>query len=75
MIHLQGLADSARARDGYQRVPIMAGIGNAVFVNDLTDEEVASAAQYVAYLHSEKSNILPVQPSRVHVPEREIVHA
>ena len=73
---LQGLADSTRARDGYQRVPIMSGIGSAVFVNDLADEEVTQAATYVAYLHSQKNNILPVQPGRVHAAtEHEAVHA
>ena len=72
---LQGLADSARARDGHLRVPLMNGIGEAVFVNDLTDEEVTRAAQYVAWLASEKSNILPVQPGMVHASEREAVPA
>ena len=53
----------------------MNGIGDAVFVNDLAEEEVVRAAQYVAWLHSEKSNILPVQPSFVHAPERSAVPA
>jgi hypothetical protein len=32
-------------RDGLQRVPLMAGIGETRFVNDLTDDEVVRAAR------------------------------
>lgn len=57
-------------------MPMMAGIGRAVFVNDLGEDEVVRAAQFVACLHSERNNILPVQPSLVHAAsEREAVHA
>ncbi|KAK9819718.1 hypothetical protein WJX72_001641 [[Myrmecia] bisecta] len=37
---LKGLADTTLARDGLQRVPLMSGIGDAQFVNDLTEAEV-----------------------------------
>jgi 3-dehydroquinate synthase len=40
----QGLKDTTKARDGLQRVPLMLGIGNAVFVNDISHAEVLSAA-------------------------------
>lgn len=46
---LQGLLDTTKARDGLQRIPLMAGIGAATFVNDLTREELATAA---AQLHA-----------------------
>lgn len=38
--------DMARARDGYQRVPLMNGIGAASFVNDITYEELEGAVAY-----------------------------
>ena len=61
--HMQGLDDATRARDGYQRVPMMNGIGRAVFVNNLQEEEVIRAAHYVASLHTESerelANIVP----------------
>ncbi len=41
---LQGLKDTTKARDGLQRMPLMSGIGGAVFVNDVTADEVATAA-------------------------------
>lgn len=48
----QGLEDMTRTRDGLQRVPLMQGIGAAVFINDLTEAEMAAAAnrlvQYAA---------------------------
>lgn len=72
---MQGLADSTRARDGQQRMPLMSGIGGAIFVNDMTDEEVVHAAQYVQWLHAEKNNILPVQHSAIHAAGREAVPA
>jgi 3-dehydroquinate synthase len=50
---MKGLHDTTLARDGQQRVPLMDGIGAAHFVNDLTEEEVAQAAAYVAKLHAE----------------------
>lgn len=41
---MQGLKDTTKARDGLQRVPLMMGIGDAVFVNDISLAEVRSAA-------------------------------
>ena len=48
---LQGLEDTTKARDGFQRVPLMHGIGAAQFVDDLTKEEVTAAATYVSARH------------------------
>lgn len=63
---LQGLTDTTKARDGQQRVPLMAGIGNAIFVNDISQAEVMSAAcvlntlaQQGDSLHSVHSNVVP----------------
>eukprot|EP00775_Hariotina_reticulata_P007120 gene7119-7334_t len=42
-LFMKGLADMTRARDGLQRVPLMKGLGAAVFVNDITEEEMAAA--------------------------------
>ena len=62
---LQGLTDTTKARDGQQRVPLMAGIGNAIFVNDISHAEIRSAAcvllaiaQQADQLHS---NVVPVR--------------
>jgi hypothetical protein len=40
---VQGLDDMTRTRDGLQRVPLMKGIGAAVFVYDITREEMGAA--------------------------------
>lgn len=40
---MQGLEDMTRARDGLQRVPLMNGIGGAIFANDITTAEMAAA--------------------------------
>ncbi len=49
---LQGLEDMTRTRDGLQRVPLMNGIGAAVFVYNITREEMGAAVnrllQYAA---------------------------
>jgi len=42
---IKGLCDMTMTRDGLQRVPLMAGIGETRFVNDLTDDEVVRAAR------------------------------
>ena len=39
----KALEDTVRHRDGLQRVPLLTGIGNATFVNDLTVEELRIA--------------------------------
>lgn len=64
---VQGLTDTTKARDGQQRVPLMAGIGNAIFVNDITQAEVMSAACVLATLAQQSgavhSNVVPVRPA------------
>ncbi|KAK3281372.1 hypothetical protein CYMTET_10831 [Cymbomonas tetramitiformis] len=50
----KGIDDMSRARDGFQRVPLMRGIGRATFVNDITEEEVARAVEYCQRLHEKK---------------------
>jgi len=45
---MKGLAESTSHRDGLQRVPLSSGIGKAVFINDLTRNEIRSAAKYLA---------------------------
>ncbi|MEU6235945.1 sedoheptulose 7-phosphate cyclase [Kitasatospora sp. NPDC047058] len=41
----EALADTVRHRDGRQRLPLPSGIGAGVFVDDLTDRELAYAAR------------------------------
>ncbi len=64
---LQGLLDTTKARDGQQRMPLMAGIGNAMFVNDVTQAEVMSASCVLATIAQQAedvhSNVVPVRPS------------
>lgn len=43
-LFMKGLKDTTKARDGLQRLPLMQGIGAAVFVNDISEEEVRLAA-------------------------------
>jgi 3-dehydroquinate synthase len=45
---MKALTDSTSHRDGLQRVPLTRGLGNAVFVNDLSRAEISSAADYLA---------------------------
>jgi 2-epi-5-epi-valiolone synthase len=45
---MRGLADSTSHRDGLQRLPLTRGIGDALFVNDLTRGEVRSAMSILA---------------------------
>ena len=54
VLEFQGLEDTTRQRDGVQRVPFMKGIGEAEFVNDIEEQEVARAADYVSKLHAEQ---------------------
>ena len=70
---LQGLVDTTKARDGFQRTPLMSGVGAAAFVNDLTREEVVAAAGYVSVRHAAQqqviSSIVPISPKTpAHVP-------
>lgn len=53
---LQGLRDTTLQRDGLQRMPVMCGIGNATFLNDINEAEVAQAASFVARLHKEQAH-------------------
>ncbi len=41
---VQALEDTVRHRDGKQRLPLPVGIGDVIFVNDVTEEEIAAAA-------------------------------
>ncbi|MEX2983597.1 sedoheptulose 7-phosphate cyclase [Streptomyces sp. C36] len=45
---LPALADTVRHRNGLQRLPLPVGIGSAVFVNDVTERELAEAAEHMA---------------------------
>ncbi|MFD7168529.1 3-dehydroquinate synthase family protein [Streptomyces violascens] len=42
---LPALRDTVRHRDGQQRLPLPWGIGSAVFVNDVTEDELTQAAE------------------------------
>ena len=46
-----GLSDTVKHRDGHQRLPLTNGIGSAVFVNDVTEEELALAVRKLATNH------------------------
>ncbi|QLE73143.1 sedoheptulose 7-phosphate cyclase [Streptomyces rectiverticillatus] len=48
----EALADTVRHRDGQQRLPLPAGIGEAVFVNDVTEDELAVAVEDLRRLGS-----------------------
>ena len=43
----RALADIVKTRDGFQRTPLMAGIGAAEFVNDITEAELLAAVRAV----------------------------
>lgn len=43
-LFMKALTDTTKARDGWQRMPLMKGIGSAVFVNDVSAVEIAAAA-------------------------------
>ncbi len=71
---LQGLKDTTKARDGLQRVPLMSGIGCAVFVNDISPAEILSAATALqnfamqrSHCFAENSNIVAA-PAKIAVP-------
>ncbi|PKV83552.1 sedoheptulose 7-phosphate cyclase [Streptomyces sp. TLI_146] len=48
----EALADTVRHRDGSQRLPLPVGIGDAVFVDDVTPGELARAAQRLRVYHA-----------------------
>lgn len=56
---MKGLAESTSHRDGLQRTPLTHGIGNAVFVNDLTADEIASATRLLAARAAAPNPLLP----------------
>jgi 3-dehydroquinate synthase len=43
----EALGDALKHRDGLQRVPLTKGIGAAVFVNDLSHQELVAALEFV----------------------------
>lgn len=43
----KALLDSVKHRDGLQRLPLTAGLGSAIFANDLTMLEIQAAYQYL----------------------------
>ena len=63
---MRALADTTSHRDGLQRVPLSAGIGRAVFVNDLTRTEIRSAAIYLA----ERVRAPQTAPAQLVPPQR-----
>ena len=70
---MQGLEDTTKARDGFQRMPLMDSIGAATFVNDLTRDELVAAASYISIRHVAQqqviNSILPIAPKTpAHVP-------
>lgn len=54
----QSLAERTYHRNGLQRVPMPCGIGNCIFLNDITKEEIESAAKAL-------SDWIPVSPEIV----------
>ncbi len=71
---VQGLRDTTKARDGLQRVPLMCGIGEAVFVNDISPAEITSAAAALksfalqtSQSSSENNNIVAA-PAKIAMP-------
>ncbi|NEC91782.1 sedoheptulose 7-phosphate cyclase [Streptomyces sp. SID12501] len=46
----EALRDTVRHRDGRQRLPLPVGIGSAVFVNDVTETELGTAAEALGLL-------------------------
>lgn len=45
---MDALEDTTRHRDGYQRLPLPQGIGDCFFANDITQDEIRSAAARMA---------------------------
>ncbi|WP_228819173.1 sedoheptulose 7-phosphate cyclase [Nocardia transvalensis] len=48
-----GLADSTRHRDGNQNIPLLTKIGTAVFAQDISREELMTAATALRPIHTE----------------------
>ncbi len=73
-MNVQGLKDTTKVRDGLQRVPLMSGIGCAVFINDISSAEICSAAAALqtfamqrSHCFAENSNIVAA-PAKIAVP-------
>lgn len=73
-LFLKGLKDTTKARDGLQRVPLMCGIGCAVFVNDISPAEIYDAAaalqnfaMHCSHSIAANSNIVAA-PAKLAVP-------
>ncbi|WP_328345364.1 sedoheptulose 7-phosphate cyclase [Micromonospora sp. NBC_00421] len=49
----QALSDTVRHRNGSQNLPLMAGIGRSLFINDLTFDEVATTVEHMRHLATE----------------------
>lgn len=43
----EAVRDATRHRDGQQRIPLTRGIGNHVFVNDVTDVDLAAGIDFI----------------------------
>lgn len=54
---LRALDETAAQRDGKQRVPLPIGLGQAVFVNDISQDEVLRAYQRVVHLSLGQSGL------------------
>ena len=72
----RALVDIAKTRDGFQRTPLMAGIGTAAFVNDITEVELLAAVRAVrtramhytsSHMHAAMSAGMD-EPQQQHVP-------
>ena len=50
------LADTQRHRGGQQRIPLPVGVGNHVFVNDVTEKEIATAIALLKTLSQAESD-------------------
>lgn len=53
-----GLQDSILHRDGNQRFPILVDIGKAIFINDITFEELKKAVSFLKEIYSNSKQIM-----------------
>jgi 3-dehydroquinate synthase len=61
----EALADTVRHRDGDQNLPILTGIGQVCFLNDVTDAEIEQAARVMRGLLPQHDAITaPAEPAR-----------
>jgi 3-dehydroquinate synthase len=52
----RALEDTTRHRNGNQHLPLMAGIGNAIFVNDVSSTELTKAAEAMPTFAADSAN-------------------